>query len=187
MKSSNIKLALGAVAAAALLAACGGGSSDPILVSSSDAAVPASAAVVSAVAGTSFSFESGVAALGTTGATSVAFTGTAASPGFNVSSGGNTATGSAGFGSCIFVVSSSSFPAGHSLAPGQTVTVNPCSLSVRTTGAVANGVAVPRNVALLLGAASSANSTATVAVTAGGALTLNGASVGTVTLVPVSG
>lgn len=187
MKSSNIKLVFSAVAAAALLAACGGGSSDPVLVANADATVPTNATVASAVAGTAFSFSSGVPALGTTGATTVAFTGTAAAPGFSVGSGGNTATGTAGFGSCIFVVSSSNFPAGHALAAGQTVTVNPCSLNIPTTGAVANGVATSRSVALLLGAAASAGASVVIAVTSGGALTLNGSSVGTVTLTPVSG
>eukprot|EP01032_Pedospumella_encystans_P030810 gene30810-34772_t len=60
-----------------LLAACGGGSSDPVFVANADASVPANATVAGAVAGTSFSFASGVAALGTTGATTVAFSGTA--------------------------------------------------------------------------------------------------------------
>ncbi len=187
MKSSNIKLVFSAVAAAALLGACGGGSSDPILVASADAAVPVNATVVAAVAGTSFAFPSGVPALGTTGETTLAFSGTAASPGFSVGSGGNTASGSAAFGSCIFAVTNSTFPAGHPLATGQTVTVNPCNMSVNTTGAVANGVATSRSVALLLGAASSAGASVVVAVNAGGQLTLNGSSVGTVTLTPVSG
>ena len=187
MKSSNIKLAFSAVAAAALLAACGGGSSDPVLVANADATVPTNATVAGALAGTSFAFPSGVPALGTTGTTTLAFTGTAASPGFSVGSGGNTATGSAAFGSCIFAVTSSNFPAGHSLALGQTVTVNPCNMSVNTTGAVANGVATSRSVALLLGAAASAGSSVIISVTPGGALTLNGSNVGTVTLTPVSG
>lgn len=181
-----MKYKLAAIMCAAL-AGCGGGSSDPILVVSGDTAVPANATVVAAVAGTSFAFPSGVAALGTTGETTVAFSGTAAAPGFGVSSGGNTASGTASFGSCIFVVTSSSFPPGHALSRGQTVTVNPCSLSVNTTGAVANGTQVSRNVALVLGASASANSPVTVGVTASGQLSLAGALVTTVTLTPVSG
>jgi hypothetical protein len=93
----------------------------------------------------------------------------------------------AAFGSCIFAVTSSNFAAGHPLALGQTVTVNPCNVDVNTTGAVANGVATSRSVALLLGAAASAGSSVIISVTAGGALTLNGSNVGTVTLTPVSG
>lgn len=170
----------------AVLAGCGGGG-DPILGVTADTNVATSATIAGAVANTPFSFDTGVAALGTTGATTVQFTSATATPAFNIASGGNTATGNTTFGSCIFAVTSSSFPAGHSLAVGQTVTVNPCSLSVRTTGAVANGQATSRSVALLLGAASSAGATVTVAVSPSGQLTLNGASAGLVTLVPVSG
>lgn len=73
------------------------------------------------------------------------------------------------------------------MALGKTVTVNPCDLSVRTSGAVANGQATSRSVALLLGAASSAGATVTVAVSASGQLTLNGNAAGLVQLVPISG
>jgi hypothetical protein len=187
MRSSNIKLAFSAVAAAALLAACGGGSSDPILVVSADANVPANATVAGALAGTSFAFPSGVAALGTTGTTTLAFSGTAATPGFAVGSGGNTASGSAAFGSCIFAVTSSNFPAGHALALGQTLTVNPCNVNIATAGATANGVAQQRTVRMELGAAFSAGQAITVGVTAQGNLTFNGTSVATVTLTPVTG
>ncbi len=188
MKSSNIKLVFSAVAAAALLAACGGGgSSEPILVANSDAVIPTNATVAGALAGTSFAFPSGVPALGTTGTTTLAFSGTAAAPGFDVSSGGNSAGGTAAFGSCIFVVTRSTFVAGHPLALGQTVTVNPCNVNANTTGAVANGQATSRSVALVLGAAASANATVTVGVTAGGQLVMNGALVTTIALTPVSG
>lgn len=187
MKSRNIKWVVGAVAAAALVAACGGGSSTPILVASTDAVLPAAAPVVAAVAGVPFAFPSGVPALGTTGTTTIAFSGTAAATGFSVASGGNTATGATSFGSCIFAVTASTFPAGHPLSQGQTVTVNPCSMNIGTAGAVANGVAQSRSVALVLGSANSAGATITVGVTAGGQLTLNGNSVGTVSLTPVSG
>jgi len=187
MKSSNFKLALGAVAAAALLAACGGGSSEPILVASSDAEVATNATVAGALAGTSFAFDAGVAALGTTGATTLAFSGTAAAPGFAVSSGGNTASGTAGFGSCIFVVSSSTFPAGHPMAQGQTVTVNPCSIKINVTGVTANGQATPRNVGLVLGSAASSGATVILGVTPSGGLVVNGANIVTISLTPVSG
>jgi hypothetical protein len=187
MKSSNIKLAFSAVAAATLLAACGGGSSDPVLVANADTSLPTNAAVAGALAGTSFAFPSGVAALGTTGATTLAFTGTAASPGFSVASGGNTATGTAAFGSCIFVVSNSNFLPGHPLANGQTVTVNPCSTNINTTGAVANGVATSRSVALLLGTAASAGATVLVGVNTSGQLILSGAVVSNIALTPISG
>jgi hypothetical protein len=60
-------------------------------------------------------------------------------------------------------------------------------MNVNTAGAVANGVATSRSVALVLGAASSAGASVTVGVNAGGQLTLNGNIVATVVLTPVSG
>ena len=181
-----MKYKLAAIFCAALAGGCGGGS-DPVLGVTSNTTVAASATTAAAVANTPFSFPSGVSALGTTGATTVQFTSSSATPAFNIASGGNTATGATTFGSCIFAETSSTFPAGHALALGQTVTVNPCSLNIATAGAVANGQATTRSAALLLGAAASANATVTVSVNAGGQLTLNGNSVGTVTLTPVSG
>jgi hypothetical protein len=185
--SHNMKYSI-AVIACAVLAGCGGGSSaPPVMGVATNTTLATNATTAAAVANTPFTFSSGVAALGTTGSTSVTFTSTTATPAFSIASGGNTATGTTTFGSCIFAVTSSNFPAGHSLALGQTVTVNPCNLSVNTTGAVANGVATSRSVALLLGAAASSGSSVIIAVTSGGALTLNGSNVGTVTLTPVSG
>lgn len=184
----NLKMAF-VVAAAALLTACG--SSDepaPTFIVASDTTLPANGTIVQAISGTAFTFPSGVPGLGTTGTTTVAMSGSAATPTFTISSAGQgTATGNLTFGSCIFAVTSSTFPAGHALALGQTVTVNPCNMNVGTAGAVANGVGQSRSIALILGAASSANNSVTVGVNAGGQLTLNGNSVGTVTLTPVSG
>lgn len=174
------------VTAFALYGCGGGGSEAPVMAVAADAQVPAAAAVTAAVVDVPFTFTA-VPALGTTATTTIAFTSTATTPAFSIASGGMTATGVTTFGSCIFAVTSSNFPAGHALALGQTVVVNPCNLNVNTTGAVANGVATSRSVALLLGAAASAGSSVIIAVTSGGALTLNGNNVGTVTLTPVSG
>ena len=183
LKMKNVALAAISVAA---LVACGGGT-DPVLVAASDTDVSVAPAVAAALVNTPFAFPSGVAALGTTAATTVQFTSTATTPAFSISSGGNTATGTTTFGSCIFVVSNSTFPAGHPLANGQTVTVNPCTVSLKTSGGVANGQATSRSVAMLLGAAASANASVAVAVNAGGQIVLNGATVATITLTPISG
>ncbi|MFC5498395.1 hypothetical protein ACFPOE_12695 [Caenimonas terrae] len=184
----NLKMAL-MVAAAALLTACG--SSDnttQTFVAASDTTLPANAATVPAVNGTAFTYPGGVPALSTTGTTTVAMTVSPATSTFTISSAGQgTASGNLTFGSCIFAVTSSTFPAGHPLALGQTVTVNPCNMNVNTAGAVANGVGTSRSVALVLGAASSAGASVTISVNAGGQLTLNGVAVGTITLTPVSG
>lgn len=172
---------------ASALVACGGGSSAPVQVVTADPALPASPTMTAALVNTPFAFPSGVPSFGTTATTTLAFTSTATTPAFSISSEGKTATGSTTFGSCIFAVTSSTFPAGHALSLGQTVVVNPCNMNVNAAGATANGVGVTRSVALVLGAAASSGASVVVAVTAGGALTLNGNSVATVTLTPVSG
>ncbi|WBY03641.1 hypothetical protein PE066_08940 [Ramlibacter tataouinensis] len=142
--------------------------------------------VTAAVVSQPFVFDAGVPALGTIGATTLVFTDAAATPAFAISADGSTASGTTTFGSCIFTVRASTFPPGHPLALGQTVTVNPCNIRVNTAGAVANGVATSRSVALLLGAAASAGASVTIGVTAGGSLSLNGHIVTTITLTPVT-
>lgn len=187
MKKASLKWVLSATVAAAMLVACGGGSDPVDSVATSNTTLAANGTTASAVTAVPFSFPAGVTELGTTAATTVTFTSSSATPAFSIASGGNTATGVTTFGSCIFTVSASTFPTGHALALGQIVTVNPCNLNVATAGAVANGVAQSRSIALLLGAAASANASATVGVNAGGNLTLNGNSVGTVTLTYTTG
>ncbi len=175
---------------AVALAGCGGGgdSPAPLLVAAGNATVPANGTVTAALAGTSFAFPAGVPGLGTTGSTTLAFSGTAAAPGFAIASGGNTATGATRFASCIFAVSGSTFPAGHPLANGQTVTVNPCVININTTGVVANGQPVSRAVGLVLGSALSAGAMIEVGVSATGQLVLNrAATVTNISLTPVTG
>src|SRR6185369_7810376 len=183
--NKTLKLVL-ALLASAFLAACGG-SDEPAQVAAADASLAASPTTTAAVANTPFAFPAGVSSFGTTATTTVAFTNTATTPAFSIASGANTATGTTTFGSCIFAVTSSTFPAGSPLAVGQTVTVQPCTINVSIKGQAANGVASTRSVALLLGAAASAGASVSVAVNPGGQLTLNGQSVGTVTLTPVTG
>jgi hypothetical protein len=184
--NKSLKLML-AVMASAFLAACGGSDDGPALVASADASLAASPTTTAAVANTPFSFPSGVTSFGTTATTTVAFTNTATTPAFSIVSGANTATGTTTFGSCIFAITSSTFPAGSPLAAGQTITVNPCNINVASKGLPANSQAATRSVALLLGAAASAGVSVTVGVNPGGQLTLNGREVGTVTLTPVTG
>lgn len=184
-----------ALCSAAMLAACGGGGGDGAArTATADATLainPTSGpAVVSAIADETFTFADGVPAFGTTASTSVEFSEPAtpsAAPRFSISSGGNTATGTVAFGSCIFRITASTFPAGSRLAAGETITVNPCNVNVNTRGVAADGVATTRSAALLLGAAVSAGASITVNVSPGGQLTLNGQAVGTVTLSPITG
>lgn len=184
----NLKHLLVSFAAVALVG-CGGGGGEPapVQVAPPVVTLPAAPTTVAAVEDVPFTFPAGVPDLGTTGTTTVAFTDTSTTPAFSIASGGNTATGTTQFGSCIFVVTASTFPAGSRLALGNTVVVNPCNINVNTAGQQATGVAATRSVALLLGSAASAGASITVAVNPGGQLTLNGVSVGTVTLVPVTG
>lgn len=168
------------------LVACGGGSDTPAMVAASNTTLPANATTTDAVTNVPFAFPAGVPSFGTTSTTTVAFTNTSTTPAFSIATSTGTATGTTQFGSCIFAVQAITGTVGN-LTVGSTITVNPCNMNVNTTGAVANGVATSRSVALVLGAASSAGATVTVGVNPGGQLTLNGSLVGTVTLVPVSG
>lgn len=174
---------------AVALTGCGGGGGEPapILVAPAEVTIAAAPATVSAVEDVPFAFPAGVPELGTTGATTLTFTSTGTTPEFTIAADGGTATGTTQFGSCIFVVATSSFPAGHRLAAGQTVTVNPCQIRLGTQGAPADSVARQRAAVFILGSAASAGSTVTVSINSGGAVTINGQAAGTVTLVPVTG
>jgi hypothetical protein len=178
-----------AVFAAATLTACGGGGGEPApaQVVAGDTTLPANATTTAAVTKIPFTFPGGVSDFGTTSSTTVMWTNTSTTPAFSIASGGNTATGTTTFGSCIFAISASTFPAGSRLAQGNTIVVNPCNINVNTAGMSANGVGATRSVALLLGSAVSAGASVTLSVNPGGQLTINGQSVGTVTLVAVTG
>lgn len=165
----------------------GGGEPPPVLVAPPQVNVAAAPTTVAAVEDVPFTFTAGVPELGTTGTTTLAFTDTSTTPAFSIVAEGGTATGTTTFGSCIFAITASTFPAGHRLALGAVVTVNPCNINVNTAGLQATGVAASRSVALALGSAVSSGNSVTVQVNPGGQLVLNGNSVGTVTLTPVTG
>lgn len=172
----------------AMLSACADGDSLPALGVASNTTLATTAAAAGALAGTTFNFPSGVTELGTTGATTFAFTGSGAEPSFRISdSTGGTASGVTTFGSCIFRVTSSTFRAPSLLVEGATIRVAICNINAATSGLPATGVAANRAVSLLLGAAKSADVSVTVGVTAGGQLTINGQTAGTVTLTPITG
>ncbi|MHB8838603.1 MAG: hypothetical protein ACYC7F_06580 [Gemmatimonadaceae bacterium] len=194
--ASRSILAAAALALAVVSSACKKDTTAPLQMVAENTTLQVNSTITSALVGTAFSFPGGAGALSSAVAgqnLAMTFGGTSTSPTAAMtitnSSGGTVGTISTNvtFGSCIFAVTASTFPAGHALAQGQTITVNPCNIWVGTSGAVANGVATTRSVALLLGNASSANASVTVGVNAGGQLTLNGNTVGTVTLTPISG
>jgi hypothetical protein len=192
----KLVFSLALVTMIAPITACDEDPTAPSNVASADITVGVTAPIAAAIVGTSFSFPAGAGALDASVAgqnLAVTFGGTAAATTANIvitsptGAAVGTFTANMQFGSCIFVVASSSFPAGHRLAQGQTVTVNPCNIRLGTQGAPADSVARSRAAVFILGGAASTGSTVTVTVNPGGSVTVNGASAGTVTLVPVSG
>lgn len=175
----------------AVLAACGGdgggsGGSNT-LSSTANVAAPVSAGITAAVVNTPISFASGVPAFGTKGATTVAFTNKASSPAFSIASGGAIATGATTFGSCIFTITDSTFPADSLLATGKVIRVDPCTLDVATSGGAANGSTNLRDVSLVLGTTISTPISLEVVIGSNGSVTVNNITVGTVTVAAVTG
>lgn len=172
----------------ATLTACGGGGSGSTAqVASANTTIGMDATngqtVTSSLTGKSFNFTSGVQDFGTTGATTLTL---GASNGFQVASGGNTASGTMSFGSCHFKVTNSTFTSGP-LVNGNTVTVSACQLMVFTKGLPADGTDHSQSIELVLDGAASQTVTVTVEVLADGRVVINSVSVGSVTLTPVTG
>lgn len=183
------------------LTGCGGGGGGEVLQASRDTTVSIDAATgpatTAAVRNVAFNFPSGVPAFSTAGPTTVTFTaasGTTSSlgttsdaTGFIVTSGGQTATGTVNFGSCIFGVQNSTFPDGSPLATGSEVTVSPCALFINTAGEPADSQARQRIVRLILGSVSSSNVLLAVSVDPQGTVFVNQIPVGEVPIVEVTG
>lgn len=182
------------LALAATLAACGGSDTPAVVkvasvdttaaISSSD--ITTSTAIVTAVLGKTFTFPA-VTELGTTAATTLALSGSGSAPTFSIGSEGKTATGSMGFGSCIFTITQSDFVAPHKLAVGQIVTVTPCALEVQTAGDTATGTATDTPTNFVLGTTSSADVPLSVAIAVDGTVTVAGQTVGTVSTTTTTG
>lgn len=198
----KLLLIAAAFSAALTLSACGGGGGgDQSFVAARDATLALNPTTgvtnTNAVRGQAFTFPSGVAEFGTSASTNVTFqerTATtlpdnavpAGNPAFTITSGGQTATGLVEFGSCIFRVQSSSFTSGP-LVAGAIITIQRCEIALGVAGTPADGVVRARSARLLLNAAISGGLTVQVSITPGGQITLNGFSVGTVTVTPVTG
>jgi hypothetical protein len=199
------KLAFGLTLVAALVA-CGGGSDGPATITVAPAANAAAPATASRLAGlvpasstatpivatfaNGFSGTDGTAGatpVSVTGPTTVAFTSAGATPAFAITNGGLTATGATTFGSCIFTITSSAFPAGSPLAQGQMVKVNPCTMTAATANGTANGVATNRNVTLTFGTTVSSPMSLPVTITAGGDVSIGGVLLVTVVTVQTTG
>lgn len=169
-----------ALASAFTLAACGGGGGGTQEVAAEDLSVGVTASTVAALSAENFVFDNGVPGLGTTDATTVTFTGATATPAFSIRSGGKTATGVTTFGSCIFTVTASTFAPSHPLGEGKVVEIDPCTLTVRTGGVVANGTTTDTGAVLILGTAESEEESVAVSIAFDGKVTVNNTQAGTV-------
>lgn len=186
-----LKWAVGVVVAASL-AACGGGSDSTLKAASSNATTTfSSASNTSGVAGTlinttPYTYSSGVPAFGTTSSTTLTVSGTAAAPTFSAVNGTNTASGKLSFGSCVFTVTASTYPATSPLALGKTVTVDPCSFTASTAGKTVSNVPAVVSTVLNLGGTSGTNSSPVV-VQDDGTIIVNGVTLTKVTTSIVTG
>ncbi|TWO72287.1 hypothetical protein FN976_06165 [Caenimonas sedimenti] len=198
MTKKLIRLVL-VLVGAVVLASCGGGGDDtPVVVASAEAVAPMNTEVAAAVQSEAFEFNA-VPDLGTTVTTTIAFTGTttsatgtgtggsATNPGFSISSGGFTASGETTFGSCIFLIKASTFPAGHALSLGSQIRIDPCTLSIILQNMPANSQPLSRAATLKLALAISRGRPINVSVTSTGQVLIGGRVIATVPVARVSG
>ena len=142
------------------------------------------ASSAAAVTGEPFTFSSGVAKFGTTSPTTVTLNSAST---FSVAATEGNASGNLTYGSCIFTVTTSTFPVGSKLAQGAKVEVTPCDLQIPTAGVSVDAAAAAKAVTFLLGTATSQPVQLTVDVTPTGQVVVNGVTVATVQLTTVTG
>jgi len=170
-----------------LLAACGGDSNAPSkTVASADTTAAVTATTAQVMVNKSFSFDSGVPDLGTTSPTTIALSGSSANPDFSLSSGGFGAKGGMTYGSCIFEITQSNYPATFTkLQVGAKTEVKPCDLKLATAGLTTGSS--NSFVKWILGNASSISLGVTVTISESGVVTVSGTPFGTITLVLATG
>ena len=164
MKKANLKWILAATVSAAMLAACGGGSD--VVPATTATSTSITAANAAALAGTPYIFDSGVTQFGTTSSTSLTVAGSGAATTFAIASAGKTASGVMSFGSCIFTVTKSDFPLTDPLGLGKVITINPCAITINSTGYPVGTQSIPTT--LTLGTLVSSPNSKTVTVSVGG-------------------
>ena len=170
MKVSLIKTGLAAILASAVLVACGGGGGDQYAPITSNAVTPMTATTAAVLTDNGPIAFAAIPELGIPGVATFTAGGTGpAAYSFNIAEAltGNSASGVLTFGSCIFTVTASTFPAIHPLALGKTATVNPCNLTFQTAGQN-TGSSFSALTTLLFGASRSNAFTETVSVAPGG-------------------
>jgi len=191
MRLNKISLAALLLGSSAFLAACGGsgGGSSATPTANGDLTASIKADKVPVMLNKNFSFESGVASLGTQSPTTIVLSGAAATPTFTLKSGTNSATGEMTYGSCIFEIKNSTFPASFTkLQVGVKTEVTPCDLKVATAG-FASG-SHTSFIKWVLGTASSVSiGGITIAISSSGVVTISGIPFGTITFTvnPVTG
>jgi hypothetical protein len=205
---------VGVLTGALLVLSCGGGGEEaatpvtppttaPVAVAASDLAVPVAPATVQTLEAQTFTFSSGAAltpalanqpiTLAFTNTTSATPTATVTAPNVRGTDGQPARfAGTTEFGSCTFVVTTSTFPAGSGPQVGDRITVNPCQVNVSTGGVQATGQATTVQILLQLGATPSAANQSTVSINpTTGVVTINNvtlpAGVGSVTLQTFTG
>ena len=191
MRVNKITLAGLVLCGSVLMTACGGGSDSEAPVASNNVAAnidpTTGASVVGSVLSQDFAFPAGVADLGTTVPTSLTLTGSGTAPTFAIKAGGEAATGEMSYGSCIFTVTNSTFPVGHRLALGQTLTVTPCALNLQTANQPADSRARPLNVTFVLGRNTSDPVVVTASINPNGTIAVNGTPIGQTVVVVATG
>ncbi len=179
---------VGVMAGMLTMTGCGGGD-DEAKFAQGNVAVPLNKDTVKAIDNQAFTAPSGafaaVPALATQ-QTTLRFTNTATAPiGTIMAANGNTASGPATFGSCIFTIQQSNIPG---ITVGQTITVNPCEYNVITGGVEATGQPTTVNILLRLGQTSSAAVQTQVSIDpATGIVTVNNVNTGVSVLLVVTG
>jgi hypothetical protein len=185
----KLLLLAAATGAALALTACGGGGGGTLPdVAAQNLSVPINAtngtSVAAAIASQSFDFSTGISDFGTTADTTVTLTN--GGTGFQVSSGGQTATGTMSFGSCHFTVTHTTFTSGP-LSIFQMISFPICTLDIYTAGfsTIPSLQMVPFT--LTLHNFVSSRLTLPTGVYPGGTIQLNGINLGTVPTAAPSG
>ncbi|MCV2368629.1 hypothetical protein [Roseateles oligotrophus] len=181
MKLTKILTASAMAVSGALLGGCSDGTDGEVIAATTNLVVPANATTVASVKDVPYVFASGVAELGTATATTVKFTSAGAAPAFSISSSEGAATGATTFGSCIFTVVTSTYPAIHPLAQFKIVRIANCGFQFNTAGVNA-GISIPVPSFFGLGSVNSASAPVSVVMTDTGSVTVNGTVVGNVTV-----
>ena len=177
------------LATALVLSACGGGGGGPapVQIATTNVNQPVTAQTITSITDKTFTFGSGIPALGTTGTTTLTVTpaGTSTTPKFSLSSvADGTVSGTVAFGSCIFKIDASTSK-NPKLAVGQTIEINDCTLQAATASKPV-GASFSSELTLTLNGTSS-KIPVTVVVNTDGSVTVDGKGLGTVTVTFVTG